>query len=372
MSKGIVVLLLLVIIVGFLWYHFYYQNPVSQYTLTISTSGTGTVDNLGTHTYDAGSIVTITATSGTLGNWTDNGSYHTETPIQVTMNSNHVVVIYFGASESSNNFDIIVLPDTQHYASTYPSIFDSQTQWIVNSVANLRIVFVSHEGDVVNTMTTTSEWQRANSSMSRLDGHVPWGILPGNHDLGIPLGLPASTTTFNTYFGMSRFSDQSWYGGCDSGDNANNYELLTEGTAKFLILHLQFDPGTAILNWASSIVQSYPDRRIILDTHDFLNMDGSRTAKGTTIWNDFVSLHTDQIFLVLCGHVHGEASRTDTVNGHTVHQILADYQDYANGGNGYLRILNFHPVENMIYISTYSPYLNQYETDSNSQFTIGY
>ncbi len=44
----------------------------------------------------------------------------------------------------------------------------------------------------------------------------------------------------------------------------------------------------------------------------------------------------------------------------------------ANGGNGYLRILDFRPVEDKIYVKTFSPYLNQYQTDAASQFTLDY
>lgn len=268
----------------------------------------------------------------------------------------------------TSSFDIIVLPDTQYYSASYPRIFDNQTQWIVNNIANLNITFVTHEGDVIDNMATTTQWQRADSSMSKLDGHIPWGILPGNHDLDILLGPSPSTTAFNTYFRTSRFSGQSWYGGCYNGNNANNYELITEGTTKFLMLELQFNPSAPVLSWASSVLQSHSDCRVILTTHSFLNTDRSRTGEGTTILNSFVSLHANQIFLVLCGHMHGEASRTDS----GVHQLLADYQAYTNGGNGYLRILSFHPSESKIYVTTYSPYLNQYRTGSSSQFTIGY
>jgi hypothetical protein len=70
--------------------------------------------------------------------------------------------------------------------------------------------------------------------------------------------------------------------------------------------------------------------------------------------------------------MHGEARRTDTVNGYTVYQLLADYQAYPNGGNGWLRTLDFRPVEDKIHVKTYSPYVNQYQTDSDSQFTLDY
>ena len=75
---------------------------------------------------------------------------------------------------------------------------------------------------------------------------------------------------------------------------------------------------------------------------------------------------------MLCGHDSGEAFRSDTVRGYTVYQVMADYQSRSNGGDGWLRILDFNPVEDLIYVKTYSPHLNKYETDSNSQFTLFY
>ena len=46
-----------------------------------------------------------------------------------------------------------------------------------------------------------------------------------------------------------------------------------------------------------------------------------------------------------CGHVPGEGRRQDTFNGNTVHTLLADYQSRTNGGNGWLRILEFSPAQ---------------------------
>jgi hypothetical protein len=52
--------------------------------------------------------------------------------------------------------------------------------------------------------------------------------------------------------------------------------------------------------------------------------------------------------------------------------LLADYQTYPKGGDGYLRIMTFCPATNQIKVKTYSPYLNHYETDTNSQFNLIY
>jgi hypothetical protein len=55
-----------------------------------------------------------------------------------------------------------------------------------------------------------------------------------------------------------------------------------------------------------------------------------------------------------------------------VHQVNSDYQNRANGGNGWLRYMTFEPAENEIEVFTYSPKLGKFETDANSRFTLGY
>ena len=55
----------------------------------------------------------------------------------------------------------------------------------------------------------------------------------------------------------------------------------------------------------------------------------------------------------------GSAYRAETgTDGHTIHILQTDYQDYPNGGNGYLRLLRFSPADDKIYASIYSPYLD--------------
>ena len=61
---------------------------------------------------------------------------------------------------------------------------------------------------------------------------------------------------------------------------------------------------------------------------------------------------------MLCGHMHaandGAAYRAELGDdGHTIHVVMADYQDFA--GSGYLRILRFSPADDMIYMTTSSP-----------------
>ena len=129
-----------------------------------------------------------------------------------------------------------------------------------------------------------------------------------------------------------------------------------------------------ILSWASEVIDQYPSRRIIVSTHEYVHGYGyyshSRSEIGDQIWGKLVKPHADQIFLVLSGHYENQERITSLEDGYFVHQLLSDYQNKPNGGNGWLRIIEFSGINSEISIKTYSPYLNQYKTDSNSQFIL--
>jgi VCBS repeat-containing protein len=264
-------------------------------------------------------------------------------------------------------FTIIALPDTQHYSEAYPAIFTSQTQWIVDNRDTRNIVFVTHEGDIVQNYGNTTEWVRANQSMSLLDGVVPYGMGPGNHD--------QPTTLFNQYFPFTRYQSEPWYGGHYQTLNDNNYQLFSGGGIDFVIVHLQFCPPAGAVTWADSIFKMYPERIGIMTTHGYLNEAAQRTVHSCTntqyLW-DGLAVPNPNLHFMLSGHVHDESRRADVANGHPVYQMLADYQDRASGGEGWLRILRFVPAENTVYVQTYSPWLNRFETDANSEFTLDF
>ena len=281
-------------------------------------------------------------------------------------------------SASAEDFAIIVLPDTQNYScgascGSSSAIFEAQTQWIVNNREALNIVYVAHEGDIVEHATNAVEWDRADDAMSLLEDPVttslpygiPYGVLRGNHD------QESTYNYYNQYFGVSRFSGRSYYGGSFNGtDNNNNYALFSASGMDFIVINLEYNPSANVRNWANALLGTYSNRRAIIVSHYIINIGNPGTfgSAGQAIYNALKG--NPNLFLMLCGHMHGEGRRVDVYNGNTVNTLLADYQDYANGGNGFLRILRFSPSKNEIAVETYSPWLDQYETDSESQFVL--
>ncbi|MCJ7572101.1 MAG: metallophosphoesterase [Candidatus Thermoplasmatota archaeon] len=263
------------------------------------------------------------------------------------------------------NFTIIALPDVQNYNEFYPNIGLNQTKWIVNKSEQYNIVYVCNEGDLVNNPSVITQYINADASFSViLNSLLPFTLIPGNHDTYDGL------VNYNNFFPPQRFDGKPYYGGHYGATYVNNYVLFNASGLSFIAIGLEYNPSFNVLNWADGILKSYSNRRAIVVEHCILDVDGSWQEKGKTIYNTLKD--NSNLFLILCGHIHGESRRIETYNGNTVNILLADYQSYSNGGNGYLRIMEFCPSTNEIRVKTYSPYLNQYETDANSQFNLSY
>lgn len=278
------------------------------------------------------------------------------------------------------SFTLIVLPDTQKYSESYPHIFMNQTEWIVDKKDELDITFVIHLGDIVEHWNNETQWGRADESLSVLDENgIAYSVVPGNHDHYMHK-TNGSTYYYNKYFPVSRFLSKVWWGGGYNG-NDNNYELMTILGQDYIFLSLDYCASDDELEWANEILERYSDRKAILTTHAYLDdstakREGIHNCKnGSTeyIWHRLIKRHAN-LQIVLSGHEweqDGQARRVDkNIAGKNVYQLLADYQNYDKGGNGFLRILKFVPSENRVYVSTYSPYMNRYKTDDESDFVL--
>jgi hypothetical protein len=288
-----------------------------------------------------------------------------------------LVLLVVSPQAAYGNFRIVVLPDTQNESQNNPSMFTAQTQWIANNKASLNIAFVAHVGDMVNTCTSSTQYGNADGAMDLLDGgSVHYGVSPGNHDQANS-GTCGSSSLYPSYFGTSRFSGKSYYGG--RLDDYNHYFFFSADGMDFIIIFLQYYPVAAQLNWANGLLQLYSNHRGIVVSHGILNVNNTWVTlatgvTGETIYNSLKS--NPNLFLMLCGHMHsatdGEALRTETRAGaNPVYIILSDFQDFSSG-NGWLRILEFDPSVDQINVITYSPYTGTYRTGSDSQYSLDY
>lgn len=301
------------------------------------------------------------------------------------------------ARAATEYWTLVALPDTQFY-SAFESLSEyarDQTEWVVENRDSENIRFVTHEGDLVDDGSDTAEWDRIDEAMSTLDGQVPYSAPPGNHDWAETNDKSSSIRNYTDYFGPSRFDGRSWYGGSGpTSDGLNSYQLFSAGGYDFLHLALEWEPSGTVsdastpLGWARSVLDDHPDRATILTTHSYLRDDGRRSStsydasgsgnSGEVVWEELVEPNA-QIFLVLNGHwsvddgeYHQVSSNAD---GRDVYEIVANYQDRSNGGNGWMRLLEFRPGDgddapDRIRVRSYSPSLDEYETDGDSAFAF--
>jgi hypothetical protein len=294
------------------------------------------------------------------------------------------VFSFFMSSQAiAQNFTIIVLPDTQHYCDFGPTanqIFVDQMEWITANRVSKNIVFVTSLGDIVQNADELTEWVHADTCYNKIEDPVtttltdgiPYGLSVGNCDQ-FPKRQTGATSEYNNYFGVSRFTGRDYYGGNYGSKNDNSFQLFSASGLDFIILHLEYDENingqqqTDVLNWADSVLTAHSDKRAIVTSHFMIDrgnegdpptsaneFPGEFSSQGENIF-DALSDH-DSLFLMLGGHIATEGERDDVgINGNTIYTLLSDYQDQPDGGNGWLRIMEFIPSEDSILISTYSP-----------------
>jgi hypothetical protein len=284
-----------------------------------------------------------------------------------------------GVWAENKDFSVVVLPDPQFYAAKYPKIGMAQTEWICRNAEKLQIKFVVTVGDNVDAGYVDAQFKNSRQFMDKLDGIVPYGVACGNHDLKASKEDGYTSQKFVEYYGPQRFKTFSWYGGA-SESGFSSYQIFSGGGYKFLAMELTVAAPKTEVAWARKVIADNPSTPVILTTHQMLDPKAA-FGKGPAVkapdrqspvkvWEQLVD-PSPQIFLVLCGHYHGEAHITKKTHANQpVHVVLQDYQSDPNGGNGWLRIFTFRPEQNKIDVQTYSPTLEQYRKDPKSEFSL--
>jgi len=292
----------------------------------------------------------------------------------------------------SPDFTLIALPDPQMYSEYFPDTFKQQTAWIAAHRDELNIKFVIGLGDNVNDGDSEPQWKNASDAMSILDQvGLPYAMAIGNHDYLHSKPPTRTAPMFNKFFGKSRYAGKSWYGASTypPGTSENFYVTLPIEGKKYLLLYLEYFPRAEAIAWAKTVLAGHAEEKVIVVTHALEGSDAFRngqcdyngpsaegletnTLNGEQMWDGLISQYPN-IFLTLNGHVNGAAHETDFgKRGNAVTQILSDYQDDADGGGGFLRILTIKPAQHQIIVRTYSPSSQSYKNDEQNSFTVPY
>ncbi|HEY8431849.1 MAG TPA: metallophosphoesterase [Sandaracinaceae bacterium] len=292
-------------------------------------------------------------------------------------------------------WSLVVLPDTQDYARSYPDIFLAQTRWIADQVECRNIRAVVHVGDIVYD-NDDAQWEVARRAFDLLEGRVPYLLVPGNHDYGTGGSADTRDTLLHAYFPPGSGATGLEGGLFDPERADNGFRIVPTPDGPHLLLGLEFGPRPAVVEWADEVLAAHRELPTILVTHAYLYADGTRydiasrpdqrwsphhyglarldggVNDGEALFRALVRRH-DQIDYVFCGHVldDGVARLTSEQDGGgLVHEVLANYQEpiRPRGGEGYLRIVTFE--EDLARVETYSPFLDRYLDDEEQAFAL--
>ena len=314
------------------------------------------------------------------------------------------------------SFSMIMVPDPQSYtkfAANQP-LFDLQTAWIAQNINRLNIKAALFTGDMVEQngkqvsyplpnpyngdQTGRQQWEAVSRALSRLDNRLPYVVAQGNHDIGHITATDRHSLApefirpeRNITFEKCLVSTCPNWEGVHTMENSA-YEFISESWGKLLIITFEFAPRDEVVEWAKQLTESeaYKDHKVIILTHSWLDTAGNRIKEeGYTlrpcnwaedVWQKLV-YNSKNICLVLCGHTGsapkiGEdvaatnykptsSYRTDkAADGRDIPQMMFNSQQgdgdwNGNGGDCWLRILEFRPDGKTISVRTFSPLFAQ-------------
>lgn len=279
------------------------------------------------------------------------------------------------------DFTFVVESDTQYYNEDYDGnpeqdvdgLYQYQLdihEWVLANRERMNIQYMFHDGDIIDDEHLEPEWENADKAYKMLDeAGMPYGVLAGNHDVG---HLSGDYTSFSQYFGEARYNQNPWYGQSYK-DNRGHYDLISVGGIDFIMIYMGWGVGDEEIQWMNDILAQYPERKAILNFHEYLLASGGLGEEPQRIHDEVVAVNPN-VCMVLSGHYHNAQTRVesfddnhDGVDDRTVYQMLFDYQGLKAGGMGYIRLMHFDLEGEKIIIRTYSPSLDDYnakdETD---------
>ena len=296
----------------------------------------------------------------------------------ISGNGNHIAYVnrWFSQKEAVTGYaySFAVVGDIQSVTYYAPEELETIYSWIADNVDSKNIKYVFNLGDIVETVAgLDSEWTAAKNAIDLLNGVVPYSLLRGNHD---------NSAKFNEYFANDTYMSQL-EGFYEEGKIDNFYDIITAGDDEYLHIGLDYGPSDEVLAWAGSIVEQYPELKVIVTTHAMVGengewfvdsagdgaLNGGGLNNGQNIWDEFVKKY-ENIELVLCGHDPSDdivVKQVQGDNGNTVTAMLIDpqYIDKYWGAAGLVAMFYVYPETGNVEIEYYSPIREKYFKESN-------
>lgn len=310
------------------------------------------------------------------------------------------------------SFSMILIPDPQSYtkfAANQP-LFDLQTAWVAQNIDRLNIKAALFTGDMVEQngkqisaplpneyngdQTGRQQWEAVSRALSRLDNRLPYVVAQGNHDIGEITATDRHTIMPNYVYPERNIlfekclvsTCQNWQGVHTMENSA--YEFHDKAWGDLLVITMEFAPRDEAIAWAKTLTEEekYKNHKVIILVHSWLDTAGNRIKnEGYTlrpcnwaeaVWEKLV-YPSKNIVMVLCGHtgaapkIEGDVASTNfkptssyrvdkAADGRDIPQMMFNSQQgdgdwNGNGGDCWLRILEFKPDGKTISVRTFSP-----------------
>lgn len=322
------------------------------------------------------------------------------------------VIPVYPALQEEGSFSMILVPDPQSYtkfAANQP-LFELQTAWIAQNINRLNIKAALFTGDMVEQngkqislplpnpyngdQTGRQQWEAVSRGLSRLDNRLPYVVAQGNHDIGHITATDRHSLApefirpeRNIKFEKCLVSTCPNWEGVHTMENSA-YEFTDKAWGKILVITFEFAPRDEAIEWAKQLTESeaYKEHKVIILTHSWLDTAGNRIKEegytlrpcnwAEAVWQKLV-YPSKNICLVLCGHtgaapkIEGDVAKTNfkptssyrvdkAADGRNIPQMMFNSQQgdgdwNGNGGDCWLRILEFKPDGKTIGIRTFSP-----------------
>jgi len=333
-------------------------------TVTTGTDGLVLIDaEVSVGDYRDGNVIKIMVQNGFGYTPTQ---YAAGTAAKATANTEITTSNIKDTDRSTYDFTFAVESDTQYYNENLTNIFRHQlniNDWLVANQPRMNIQYMSHTGDIIDDVDEKYEWENADAAYKILDkAGLAYGVLAGNHDVG---HKAEDYSTFGTYFGENRFSNNAWYGQSYK-NNKGHYDLISVDGIDFIMIYMGWGIGDDEINWMNGVLAQFPERKAILNFHEYLLTTNGLGEEPQRVHDEVVAVNPN-VCMVLSGHYHSATTRVDQfddnkdgVMDRSVYQMLFDYQGLEEGGRGFIRLMHFSLDQQNITIRTYSPSEDSY------------
>ncbi|MBN2653312.1 MAG: hypothetical protein JXR63_13110 [Spirochaetales bacterium] len=326
---------------------------------------------------------------------------------------------------NSDSWTMVILPETKNYLKFKKNqeVLKTMADWVNENHERLNIGLVLSVGDIVSDedkdhtlsmsvdQTIEQQWEAFVSIYSTFWYSVPFIPAVGDSDMGKVNGSKRRSL-LNQYYNVTT-SDlinpekggilKTMWADPINGKTLQNalYEYESKNGKKFLIMAAEFGPRPKLMDWAVAelSMNDYREHSGVLLTHSYMGAYAARLHRTEKSWNkynyfdDSLTGHdlwykfVDRIGcfnFVFSGHSSQSMQRNSHIGfrvdrdmtGRTVNQMLFSNPRQSgfsqNGGDGWLRILEFLPDNKTVLVKTYSPYLQMWKTSYLDDYTMRY